>query len=207
MVFSIYLNIEISSKSDLCSLFQYLITKNNLRFILDDLRERMTEESNIIINYLALYGYLHWLKCKISPSINYKFNDEAWTEIREEFEWLRELARSCDKNKFYIGKSPIMVELVELLFNTKLEGNKNHPEMQLQILENKGRIIEKWSRPLLDCLGEALPYHWTPFYLNKYLKIGYKLSYAIKESCPVGDTAQEWQIVHSLSKFDIFLIC
>lgn len=141
------------TKYALKSLFNYLITSNNLEFILEDLRKRMTQNSTVanirfkisdeIVNGFAFDGYLYCLKCQISSFIHSKIHDHTLKDIKKKFEQLNQLAKTSDRNKFFIGKSSKMLELVEFLFNTSFEKNKNHPEIQGEILENKAKIIEK----------------------------------------------------------------
>ena len=170
-------------------------TVTNIRFKISD----------EIVNGFAFDGYLYCLKCQISSSIHSKIRDHTLKDIKKKFEQLNQLAKTSDRNKFFIGKSSKMLELVEFLFNTSFEKNINHPEIQGEILKNKAKIIEKWIDPLLDCLCEALPYHSVPLYLKKYLKIVSKLAYSIKESDSLEDNTQEWEASQSQSKYFTFI--
>lgn len=87
-----------------------------------------------------------------------------------------------DTNKYYIGRSSGLAELVEYIFLTILESNKYTKDQQFQIMENRMRIVECCSAPLLNCLKEALPYHAEPSLIKRYLKIVANLAYSIRET-------------------------
>jgi hypothetical protein len=99
---------------------------------------------------------------------------------------LQELAENDhEKNKYHLGKSSGLVEIVEFLFIKMLDPVKyKGQEINQQTMNNK--VIDACSYSLLKWLREALPYHAEPAYMKRYLKIVTHLVYSIRESEPVN---------------------
>jgi hypothetical protein len=194
MALSMFIDSDKTQRFRLKDLILNLVTNSNIKEIIIDLNSRIIENTEykiepfslknpVIVNSLVFESYLCCLKHNLKNLINGRMTDADIEGIKRQFDQLESLAKSeRDSNKYYIGRSSGLAELVEYLFLTILESNKYSKDQQFQIMENRMRVVQNCSTPLLNCLKEALPYHAEPSLIKRYLKIVANLAYSIRET-------------------------
>lgn len=202
---SVYIDSAKNEQMRLRELLQYLIFKGNMSEIMEDLNSRMivqeeesyahmTYKQQVIVNPLAFESYIYCLKQILYNLISNKWTESELEMLKRRFIQLQNLAENKkETNKYHIGKSPGLIEMVEYLFLTKLEANKYSKSIQAQIMKNRLRVIEQWSGPLLNCLRAALPFHAEPSHLKRYLRILSNLAYSIREADTTSDSRDDYE--------------
>ena len=200
-VLSAYIDYAKYEQLKLKDIFQYIFpSSSQMNEILKDLKLRMVKRDkdyNPILrhpeinNIFAFEAYLYCLKRWIINFINNgvkrrDLDQESDIvlnmELYKPFEFIEELSKSSDTNKYYCGRSTGLIELVEYMFMTKIESEKYSKEIQIQIMKNRMEIVEKFSQPILNWLMISLPYHTESPIMKRYIKIITNLMYSIRES-------------------------
>lgn len=182
LVLSSFIDYNKIEKWRLKELFQNLITGGDLLDNIESLESFMicTEKINsssyggsdqiIIVNPLAFESYIFCIKKYICNMMIAKTKRKDVDLIRSSFTLLKNISLSTkESNKYYIGKSNCLIELVEFFADQDIKCNKLD-------------IMNETVDSLLECLENSLPYHTDPAIFKRYMKIITNLTYGIRES-------------------------
>jgi len=143
---------------------------------------------------IVFEGYIFFLRKEIRDLLFRDIKSTSFKALKLEFQELKELAENSNSNKYIIGNSTKLVDLVEEIFSNKIYKDRHQHDLETKKTENRYKIIQYCWDKLLGWLNEALPYHCSPKNLKRYLRILTKLSYSIRESDPIDDNSDENEV-------------
>ena len=103
------------------------------------------------MNAVAFECYLFCIKKYILNLLTTNVNQPELEFLYKAIQQIQNLAKNgIDQNKYYLGKSSGLVELVEHLFLAKSEKNKYGSEIEELKMDNRMKILDHCSQSLLD---------------------------------------------------------